>query len=190
MTGPDMDAVRDAFARSAAMAAEAGFDVLELHFGHGYLLAGFISPLTNHRGDEHGGNLDGRLRFPLEVLRAARLAWPADRPLVVAYSATDWVPGGLTEQEAVQVATRLREAGADLIDVLGGQTVSGAHPPSYAGQYLADLSQLVRWAAGVPTIARGGLAGSDDMNTILAAGHADLCVMEPLLTGVSWRKAG
>jgi anthraniloyl-CoA monooxygenase len=190
MTRADMDAVREGFARSAAMAAEAGFDVLEVHCGHGYLLAGFLSPLTNHRGDGHGGGIEGRLRFPLEVVRAARRAWPADRPLVVAFSATDWMPGGLTEPEAVLVASRLGEAGADLVDVVGGQTVCGAHPPGYGGQYLAELSELIRWAAGVRTIARGGLRDSDDMNTILAAGRADLCVMEPWPVGVPWRKVG
>jgi len=186
----DMEAVREAFARAAGLAARAGFDVLELHCGLGYLLGGFISPLTNHRRDEYGRGLEGRLRFPLEVLAAVREAWPRDRPLAVAFSASDWAPGGLTEADAVQLAVRLREAGVDLIDVVAGQTVSGARPPSYAGPYLAGLSELVRWAAGVRTIARGGLRGSDDMNTILAAGRADLCVMEPWPSGMPWRKAG
>jgi anthraniloyl-CoA monooxygenase len=186
----DMDAICAAFVRAARLAAGAGFDLLELHFGHGYLMAGFLSPLTNHRRDEYGHELPGRLRFPLEVLTCVRAVWPDDRPLAVAFSASDWAPGGLMESEAAEVARRLRDAGADLIDVVAGQTLSRSRPPTYSGQYLAGLSELVRWAAGVCTITRGGLRGSDDMNTILAAGRADLCVMEPRLSGRSWRKAG
>jgi anthraniloyl-CoA monooxygenase len=184
----DMDAVREAFACAACRAGEAGFDLLELHLGHGYLLGGFLSPLTNRRDDEYGGDVEGRLRFPLEVVAAARATWPRERPLAVAFSATDYAPGGLSEAEAVRVASRLREAGADVVDVVGGQTVSDARPPSYAGQFLAGLSELLRWAAGVRTITRGGLVGSDDMNTILAAGRADLCVMEPWAMAESGRR--
>ncbi len=186
----DLDAICAAFVRAAELAAGAGFDLLELHFGQGYLLAGFISPLTNHRRDEYGRGLQGRLRFPLEVLTAVRAVWPGDRPLAVAFSASDWAPGGLAESEAVEVARCLRDAGADLIDVVAGQTLSGSRPPTYSGQYLAGLSELLRWAVGVCTITRGGLRDSDDMNTILAAGRADLCVMEPRPSGRSWRKAG
>lgn len=190
MTRRDMDAVLDAFARSAEAAAEAGFDLLELHLGHGFLLAGFVSPLTNQREDEYGGAIDGRLRFPLEVVTAVRRSWPPDRPLAVAYSASDWAAGGLTEEEAIQVAIALREAGADLVDVLAGQTVRRSRPRSFRGHFLARLSEVVRSAGRVPTIARGGLAGSDDMNTVLAAGQADLCVMEPWALADSGRWRG
>ncbi len=125
-------AVRDGFARSARLAAEAGFNLLQVDAGHGHLLAGFVSPLTNRRDDDCGGDLDGRLRFPLEVVAAARAAWPADRPLAVRLTAADLEPGGLAPDEAVEAARRLAAAGADLLEVVSGQTTPRGRPPTTA----------------------------------------------------------
>src|SRR6266702_3020583 len=124
----DMDAVREDFVRAARMAEDAGFDVLEIHFAHGYLLSSFISPLTNRRTDEYGGSLANRLRYPLEVFAAMRAAWPAHKPMSVRISATDWVEGGITPDDAVMIARAFGEAGVDLIDVSAGQTSSEAQP--------------------------------------------------------------
>jgi len=177
MDRTDMDQVRERFARSAGMAADAGFDLLELNFAHGYLLGGFISPLSNRRADQFGGSLENRMRFPLEILEAVRSQWPEDRPLVVSLSVTDWARGGLEVDDGVAVAKFLRERGCDLIHVLAGQSTMRASP-EYGRMYLAPYSDRVRNEAGIPTLAGGNVTTRDEVNTILAAGRADLVVLD------------
>jgi anthraniloyl-CoA monooxygenase len=172
----DMDRVRDEFARATAMAVEAGFDLLELHCAHGYLLASFISPLTNRRGDAYGGALANRLRFPLEVFDAVRAAWPAARPISVRLSATDWKEGGLEPADAVEVARALRAHGCDVVDVSAGQTVPD-QAPRYGRLFQTPFSDRIRHEAGIPTMTVGAVASYADVNSILAAGRADLCVL-------------
>ena len=176
MTRADMDAVREQFRRATEMSAEAGFDLIEIHFAHGYLLASFISPLTNLREDEYGGDMDGRLRFPLEVLAAVRAAWPPEKPISVRISAVDWAEGGMTADGAVEVARRLRRAGADIIDVSAGQTVPW-QKPVYGRQYQTPFADRIRHEAGIATMAVGNISSFMDVNTILAAGRADLCCL-------------
>ncbi|HXG02292.1 MAG TPA: bifunctional salicylyl-CoA 5-hydroxylase/oxidoreductase [Candidatus Binatia bacterium] len=176
MDRQDMDRVREQFARAARMADEAGFDMLEIHMAHGYLLASFISPLTNVRRDEYGGPLDNRLRYPLEVFDAVREVWPAGKPISVKISATDWAPGGLTADEAVQVARRLKEHGCDLITVSTGQTVPHQQP-AYGRLYQTPFSDRIRHEAGIATMTVGAIASYADVNSILAAGRADLCAL-------------
>jgi anthraniloyl-CoA monooxygenase len=173
MTRADMDQVRDDFVRAAVRADRAGFDMAELHCGHGYLLASFISPLTNHRNDEYGGTLENRLRYPLEVFAAMRAAWPAAKPMSVRISATDWKAGGLTGEESVEVARMFSQAGCDLIDVSGGQTVHDAEPV-FGRMFQTPFSDRIRNEAGVATMAVGAISSADQINTILAAGRADL----------------
>jgi len=203
MTRTDMDRVRDDFARAAKMADDAGFDILEIHMAHGYLLATFISPLTNKRTDEYGGSLENRMRFPLEVLRAVREAWPAEKPISVRISATDWAPGGMDGDEAVEVARMIKDNGADIIDVSAGQTVPDQEP-IYGRMFQVPFSDQIRQELGVPTITVGNITTADQVNTILAAGRADLVALaRPHLTdphftlhaaahygfdGVSWPK--
>jgi anthraniloyl-CoA monooxygenase len=176
MDRADMDAVRDDFVRATRMADEAGFDLLELHMAHGYLLASFVSPLTNHRRDDYGGALVNRLRFPLEVFDAVRAAWPAARPMSVRLSATDWVEGGLRPAEAVDVARALRAHGCDIVDVSAGNTVA-EQAPLHGRLFQTPFSDLIRHAAGIPTMTVGGVASHADVNSIIAAGRADLCVL-------------
>jgi anthraniloyl-CoA monooxygenase len=149
----DMECVRGQFVRAAGMAGEAGFDLLEIHFAHGYLLASFISPLTNVREDEYGGTLENRMRFPIDVLRAVRGAWPAPRPLSVRISAVDWAPGGITDDDAVEMARMIRATGADIVDVSAGQTVPH-QKPKYGRQFQTPFSDRVRHEAGIHTMAR------------------------------------
>jgi anthraniloyl-CoA monooxygenase len=176
MDRTDMDVVRDDFVRAARMAEEAGFDLLELHMAHGYLLASFVSPLTNHRRDVYGGALANRLRFPLEVFDAVRAAWPAAKPMSVRLSATDWMEGGLSAAEAVEVARALRVHGCDIVDVSAGNTVP-EEEPAYGRLFQTPFSDLIRHGAGIPTMSVGGVASYADVNSILAAGRADLCVL-------------
>ncbi len=176
MDRADMDRVREDFVRAARMAEAAGFDMLELHMAHGYLLASFISPLTNVRRDEYGGPLGHRMRYPLEVFDAVRAVWPAGKPISVKISATDWAPGGLTGEEAVEVARLLKAHGCDLITVSTGQTVPDAQP-AYGRLYQVPFSDRIRHEAGVPTMAVGAIASYADVNSILAAGRADLCAL-------------
>lgn len=178
MDRADMDRVRDDFVRAALLADTADFDLLELHMAHGYLLASFLSPLTNRRTDEYGGALANRLRFPLEVFDAVRAAWPAAKPLAVCLSATDWARRGFTPEEAVVVARTLKEHGCDLVEVLAGQTVLHDQP-TYGRSYLTPYSDQVRNEAGVRTLIRGNITTTDEANTLLAAGRADLCVIDP-----------
>jgi anthraniloyl-CoA monooxygenase len=176
MTRADMDAVREQFARSVGLALLAGFDLLEIHMAHGYLLASFISPLTNRREDEYGGTLENRMRFPLEVFRAVRDAWPSERPMSVRISAVDWVPGGQEPEDAVQVARMLREAGCDIVDVSAGQTVPDQRPV-YGRLFQTPFADRVRHEAKIATMAVGNISSYADVNTILAAGRADLCLL-------------
>jgi anthraniloyl-CoA monooxygenase len=174
----DLDRVADAFAAAAGRAAEAGVEVLLLDLAHGYLLGGFLSPLANRRTDELGGSPEGRLRFPLRVVDAVRVAWPADRPLWAALTVTDWAPGGVEPEEAVAAARALAGAGCDLIQVTAGQTTAVTRP-DYGRFHLVGWSDLVRNDAGVPTVVGGRLTTADEVNTVLAAGRADLCLLDP-----------
>lgn len=176
MDRADMDTVRDQFVRSTELALEAGFDMLELHFGHGYLVASFLSPLTNTRADEYGGTLENRLRFPLEVLQSVRAIWPPDRPLSVCMSATDWARGGIDEGEAVAIASAFKAHGCDLVNVVTGQATFEANP-SYGRAWQTPFSDLIRNEARVPTMTSGRITTADEINTILAAGRADLCIL-------------
>jgi anthraniloyl-CoA monooxygenase len=172
----DMDAVRRDFVRATRMAEAAGFDLLELHFAHGYLLASFLSPLTNRRTDEYGGRLANRLRFPLEVFDAVRAAWPAARPISVRLSATDWKEEGLVPAEAVEIARALKQHGCDIIDVSAGNTVPD-QAPAHGRLFQTPFSDRIRHEADIPTMTVGGVASYADVNSILAAGRADLCVL-------------
>jgi anthraniloyl-CoA monooxygenase len=176
MTRADMDAVIADFVQAAERGVRAGFDMLELHCAHGYLLASFISPLTNVRTDEYGGSLENRLRFPLEVFAALRRVWPADKPMSVRISATDWKDGGLTGAEAVEVARAFAAAGCDLIDVSSGQTVPDAEPV-YGRMFQTPFSDQIRNEAGLATMCVGAITSADQVNTILAAGRADLVAL-------------
>ncbi len=176
MTRADMDTVRDCFARATGMAADAGFDWVELHMAHGYLLSCFISPLANARKDEYGGSLANRLRFPLEVLDAVRAAWPRERPMSVRISATDWAPGGTTPADSVEIARALHSHGADIIDVSAGGVVHDDQP-EYGRLFQTPLAERIRIEGGVPTMTVGAISSYSDINSILAAGRADLCVL-------------
>lgn len=176
MDRQDMDQVRDDFVRAARMADEAGFDLIELHFAHGYLLASFLSPLTNIRTDVYGGTLENRARYPLEVFAAVRDAWPEGKPISVRLSATDWMPNGFTPDDAVTVARLLKAAGCDILDVSAGQTVPQARP-KYGRLFQTPFADRVRHEAGMPTMTVGNISSWADVNSILAAGRADLCVL-------------
>ena len=186
MTRADMDRVRDDFVRAARFAAEAGFDWLELHCAHGYLLSAFISPLTNRRTDEYGGSLENRLRYPLEVFTALREVWPKQLPMSVRISAHDWVEGGITADDAVEIGRAFKAAGADLIDCSSGQ-VSKEQQPVYGRMYQTPFADRIRNEAGIATIAVGAISEADHVNSIIAAGRADLCaVARPHLANASW----
>jgi anthraniloyl-CoA monooxygenase len=176
MTRADMDATIADYVQAVQRAARAGFDMVELHAAHGYLLASFISPLTNKRTDEYGGSLDNRLRFPLEVFRAMRKVWPDNKPMSVRISATDWQDGGLTGDDAVLVARAFAEAGCDLIDVSTGQTTPDAEP-IYGRMYQTPFSDQIRNDAGLATMCVGAITSADQVNTIIAAGRADLVAL-------------
>jgi anthraniloyl-CoA monooxygenase len=176
MSRADMDAVRDQFVAAAKMATGCGFDMLEIHMAHGYLLAGFISPVTNRRTDEYGGSLENRLRFPLEVFDAVRAAWPGERPMAVRISATDWIAGGLDGQDSVEIARVFKAHGCDLIDVSTGQT-DPASTPVYGRMYQTVFAEQIRNEAGIATMAVGAITSADQVNTIIASGRADLCAL-------------
>lgn len=186
LTADQMDAVRDEFTESARRAARAGFDLLELHCAHGYLLSGFLSPLTNRRTDAYGGSLTARLRYPLEVFDAVREVWPAERPMTVRISATDWAPGGTTGEEALRVAAAFAEHGADAIDVSTGQVVAEERP-DFGRSYQTPYADRIRNVLGVPVIAVGALSSWDDVNSLVLAGRADLCALaRPHLYDPHW----
>ncbi|QHE75100.1 bifunctional salicylyl-CoA 5-hydroxylase/oxidoreductase [Hydrogenophaga sp. PBL-H3] len=186
MTRADMDALTAAFVESTQRAAAAGFDWLELHAAHGYLLSAFICPLTNQRTDGYGGSLANRCRYPLEVFAAMRAAWPADRPMSVRISAHDWAPGGNTPDDAVEIARLFKAAGCDVIDVSSGQTTRAAKPV-YGRMYQTPFADRVRNEAGILTMAVGAIQEADHANSIIAAGRADLCaVARPHLADPAW----
>ena len=186
MTRADMDRVKADFVAATQRAAQADFDWLELHCAHGYLLSGFISPLTNQRSDEYGGSLQNRLRYPLEVFAAMRAVWPAHLPMSVRISAHDWVEGGLTPQDAVEVARAFKAAGADLIDCSSGQ-VSPEQKPTYGRMYQTPFADRIRQEAGIATMAVGAISEADHVNSIIAAGRADLCAVgRPHLANPAW----
>ena len=176
MDRSDMDRVISDHAAAARRADAAGFDLLEIHMAHGYLLASFISPLTNLRDDGYGGPVEGRMRFPLEVFDAVRAAWPADKPISVRISATDWAPGGTTGDDAVAIARMLKDHGCDVIDVSAGQTVPFA-TPNYGRMFQVPWSDRIRHEVGIPTISVGAIEDADHANTVLAAGRADLTAL-------------
>jgi anthraniloyl-CoA monooxygenase len=185
-TPHDIAEVTEQFVRAARYGCDAGFDMIELHMAHGYLLASFLSPLTNRRDDAYGGSLARRLRFPLEVVEAVRAIIPAGMPLSVRISASDWARDGLSEQDLVGVARALHAAGADIIDVSSGQTVPW-QKPVYGRMYQTPFSDLIRNTAGVPTIAVGNIYEADHVNSIIASGRADLCALaRPHLANPSW----
>ncbi|RTL57803.1 MAG: bifunctional salicylyl-CoA 5-hydroxylase/oxidoreductase [Rhodocyclaceae bacterium] len=184
MDKTDMAQLRADFVATAKRALEVGFDLLELHCAHGYLLSGFLSPLFNQRTDEYGGSLENRLRFPLEVFSALRACWP--KPLLVRISAHDWMPGGNTGDDGVAIARAFKAAGADMIDVSSGQTHPEARPV-YGRMYQTPFADRIRNEAGIPTIAVGNITTADQVNTIIAAGRADLCALgRPHLGDPMW----
>lgn len=186
LTASELATVREQFVSSAESAARAGFDLLELHCAHGYLLSGFLSPLTNHRTDAYGGDLTARLRFPLEVFDAVRAVWPAERPMTVRISATDWADGGTTAEDAVAIAEAFARHGADAIDVSTGQVVPDERP-DFGRSYQTPFADRIRNTLGVPVIAVGALSSWDDVNSLVLAGRADLCALaRPHLYDPHW----
>ena len=176
LTVDELDEIREQFVDCARRGAEAGFDLLELHCAHGYLLSGFLSPVTNTRTDRYGGDVEARLRWPLEVFGAMRAVWPADRPMTVRISATDWVDDGQTLDDTVRVAQAFADAGAAAIDVSTGQ-VTSAERPAFGRSYQTPYADAIRNRTDVPTIAVGVISSYDDVNSILMAGRADLCAL-------------
>ncbi|MGW0822945.1 bifunctional salicylyl-CoA 5-hydroxylase/oxidoreductase [Streptomyces sp. NPDC002845] len=186
LTHTQLTDIREQFMAAARSAARCGFDLLELHCAHGYLLSGFLSPLTNHRTDAYGGSLDRRLRFPLEVFDAVRAAWPKERPMTVRISATDWADGGTTAEDAVEIARAFAAHGADAIDVSTGQVVDGEHP-EYGRSYQTPFADRIRGETGVPVIAVGAISSWDDVNSLILAGRTDLCALaRPHLYDPHW----
>ncbi|MGW2647430.1 bifunctional salicylyl-CoA 5-hydroxylase/oxidoreductase [Streptomyces sp. NPDC001393] len=178
--------IREQFTAAAWRAARAGFDLLELHCAHGYLLSGFLSPLTNRRTDAYGGSPERRLRFPLEVFDAVRAVWPAERPMTVRISATDWAEGGTTAEDAVEIARAFAAHGADAIDVSTGQVVAEERP-EYGRSYQTPFADRIRHEAGVPVIAVGAISSWDDVNSLILAGRTDLCALgRPHLYDPHW----
>ncbi len=187
MTEAMMDQVQADFVSAAKMALDAGFDMIELHCAHGYLLSSFITSLTNKRQDQYGGTLDNRLRFPLSVFAAIRAVVPEDMPLAVRISAHDWVDGmGMDPTQAVAVAQAFKQVGADIIDVSSGQTSTQAKPV-YGRMYQAPFADQIRHEAAIPTMAVGNIFEADHANSILMAGRADLvCLARPHLANPFW----
>jgi anthraniloyl-CoA monooxygenase len=186
VTRANMDDVLAAFVRATEMAETCGFDMVELHSAHGYLLSAFITPLMNRRTDEYGGSLENRLRFPLEVFAAIRAVWPQHKPMSVRISATDWVEGAITGEDAVEIAKAFAAAGADIIDVSAGQTSTRAKP-IYGRMFQTPFSDRIRNEAGIATMAVGNIFEPDHVNSIIAAGRADLCCLaRPHLADPYW----
>jgi anthraniloyl-CoA monooxygenase len=182
----EMNEIKNQFLGATRRGLSAGFDWLELHCAHGYLLSSFISPLTNSRKDEYGGSLENRCRYPLEIFRAMRKIWPEEKPMSVRISAHDWVPGGITPEDAAEISRLFSAAGADVIDCSSGQ-VSKAEKPVYGRMFQVPFSDHIRNETGIPTIAVGNIFESDHVNTIIAAGRADLCaIARPHLADAAW----
>jgi anthraniloyl-CoA monooxygenase len=177
MDRADMDRVKASFVRATSFADEAGFDLLEVHMAHGYLLASFLSPLTNVRTDGYGGTQAARMRFPLEVLEAVRAAWPKNKPISVRISATDWLPGGVTDEDVLALARALKERGTDVIDCSAGMTTPDSRPRFYGRMYQAYWSDMVKSEVKIPTMAVGGISSADQINTLVLSGRADLCAL-------------
>jgi anthraniloyl-CoA monooxygenase len=176
MTAADIRRVVDDFARATRWSEEAGFDLLEIHMAHGYLLSAFLSPLSNHRADEFGGSLENRARFPLEVMRIVRGSWPAEKPLSVRISAVDWSPGGNTIEDMIEFSRMLKEAGADIIDVSTGNVVN-VRRPAIGRVFQTSFSDQIRNEVKIPTMTVGRIVSYGDINAILASGRADLCLL-------------
>ena len=170
----DMDRVVAEYVQATQRAESAGFDMLELHCAHGYLLASFLSPLTNLRSDQYGGEIESRARFPLRVFKAIREVWPAEKPISVRLSATDWEVDGLDGEDFIQLAQLFKSAGCDLLNTSTGQTTPGARP-EYGRLFQTPFAERARLEARIPTIVSGGISSYGDVNSILAAGRADLC---------------
>ena len=186
MTRADMEAVTEQFVAATRMADAAGFDMVELHAAHGYLLSGFLSPVSNRRSDDYGGSLENRLRWPLEVFTAMRAVWPQDKPMSVRISATDWTDEGVTPDESVAIARAFHAAGADIIDVSAGQTTPDARPV-YGRMFQTPFSDRIRNQAGLATMAVGNITDADQANGILMAGRADLVAIgRPHLADPYW----
>jgi anthraniloyl-CoA monooxygenase len=176
LTPADLDQIREQFVRATVMGERCGFDLLELHCAHGYLLSSFISPITNRRTDGYGGSLTNRLRFPLEVFAAMRAVWPEPKPMTVRISATDWCEGGITADDAVLIARAFADAGADAIDTSTGQ-VTPEEKPAYGRSFQTPYADRIRNQVGIATIAVGAISSYDDVNSIVLAGRADLCAL-------------
>jgi anthraniloyl-CoA monooxygenase len=186
MTREDMQRITAEFVGAARRGADAGFDILELHCAHGYLLSSFLSPLTNRRDDEYGGSIANRVRWPLEVFTALREVWPQDRPISVRLSCHDWFPGGNTADDAVAIAQAFKDAGADIIDCSSGQVVA-EQQPVYGRMYQTPFADRIRNEVGIPTVAVGAIYEADHVNMVIAAGRADLCaVARPHLADPAW----
>ena len=186
MTRADMDRVKADFVRATLMGEQAGFDMLELHCGHGYLLSSFLTPISNQRADAYGGSVENRLRFPLEVFEAMRAAWPTHKPMSVRISATDWHDDGLSAEDSIAIAQTFANAGADLIDVSAGQTTPDARPV-YGRMFQTPFCDMIRNEGRVRTMAVGNIFEPDHINSILAAGRADLCALaRPHLMDANW----
>ncbi|MGW2523104.1 bifunctional salicylyl-CoA 5-hydroxylase/oxidoreductase [Streptomyces sp. NPDC001617] len=186
LTRAQLTDIREQFAAAAGRAVRAGFDLLELHCAHGYLLSGFLSPLTNRRTDAYGGSLDGRLRFPLEVFDAIRGVWPQEKPMTVRISATDWAEGGNAAEDAVAIARAFAAHGADAIDVSTGQVVADERP-EFGRSYQTPFADRIRHQVGIPVIAVGAISSWDDVNSLILAGRTDLCALaRPHLYDPHW----
>lgn len=186
LTRDELADVREQFTSAAVRAADVGFDLLELHCAHGYLLSGFLSPLSNHRTDAYGGSLTNRLRFPLEVFDAVREVWPGDRPMTVRISATDWAEGGTDAADAVEIARAFAAHGADAIDVSTGQVVAD-EKPAYGRSYQVPFADRIRNETGIPVISVGAISSWDDVNSLILAGRTDLCALaRPHLYDPHW----
>ncbi len=173
----DMDRVKAEYERATTWADEAGFDLLEIHMAHGYLLASFLSPLTNVRTDSYGATRENRMRYPLEVFDAVRAAWPAKKPMSVRISSTDWLPGGVDDDDVLALARALKEHGADIIDCSAGMTTPTSRPKFYGRMYQATWADMVRNEVKIPTITVGGVSTADQINTLVLSGRADLCAL-------------
>jgi anthraniloyl-CoA monooxygenase len=183
MDRSDMDRVKAEYERAATWADEAGFDLIELHMAHGYLLASFLSPLTNVREDDYGGSRENRMRYPLEVFDAVRAAWPPKKPMSVRISATDWLPGGVDDDDVLALARALKEHGADIIDCSAGMTTPESRPKFYGRMYQAYWADMVRNEVKIPTMTVGNISTGDQINTLVLSGRADLCALaRPHLT--------
>jgi anthraniloyl-CoA monooxygenase len=186
MTRADMDRVKADFIAATGRAIEVGFDILELHCAHGYLLSSFLSPLTNHRTDEYGGSHANNARYPLEVFRAIREVWPQDKPISVRLSCHDWTEGGNTPADAAIYAKMFKDVGADLVDCSSGQ-VSKEEKPVYGRLFQTPFADKLRNEVGIATVAVGAISEADHANSIIAAGRADLCaIARPHLADTAW----